>query len=209
LQEDFWLPGENQFDDLKAETLNHYEIGVSQSIHDMATVDLTFFYDDGKDRIVVAPPPPFPPVLENIGHFKTSGVEGTITAFPLPDLSVFAGFTYLESDPNDLPFAPKWSASAGMNYRFFEKFSASLDALYLDKHFAISRARTAGAVNTEQVSSFFLLNGKLSYDFSIPSWNASGCIYVAAENLTDTDYELKPDYPMPGINGMVGVVLEF
>jgi outer membrane receptor protein involved in Fe transport len=209
VQEDLWLPGENQFHDLKAETLNHYEIGVSQLIHDMATVDLTFFYDDGKDRIVVAPPPPFPPILENIGEFTTSGVEGTITAFLLPDLSVFAGFTYLESEPDDLPFAPKWSASAGVNYRFLEKFTASLDALYLGEHVAISRARIEGTINTEQVSSFFLLNGKLSYDFTTPLWNAGGCIYVAAENLTDTDYELKPDYPMPGINGMAGVVLEF
>ena len=33
--------------------------------------------------------------------------------------------------------------------------------------------------------------------------------YLAGENLTDTDYEQKKGYPMPGISGMVGLVIEF
>ncbi len=209
VQEELWLPGENQSDDLTAEILDHFEVGVSHSIKDVAKVDVTCFYDDGEDRIVVSPPPPFPPVLENIGDFKTQGVEGTLTIYPLPELSCFAGFTYLDSDPNDLPFAPKWTASAGLNYRFLERFKVSLDGLFVDEHFATSRARQEDTVNTERVSSFFILNGKLTCDFSLPSCKADGYVYIAGENLTDTDYEFKPDYPMPGINGMVGLVLEF
>lgn len=209
VQEEVFLPGENQSDKLTAEVLDHFEVGLSQAIHDIAKVDVTLFYDDGEDRIVVSPPPPFPPVLDNIGDFRNRGIESTLTVFPAPEWSFFAGFTYLDSDPNDLPFAPKWTASAGLNYRFLENFKASLDALFVDEHFATSRARQEGTVNTEKVGSFFLLNGKLTHDFSIPSWNANGHVYVAGENLTDTDYELKPDYPMPGINGMVGLVLEF
>jgi len=209
VQEEIFLPGENQSEELTAEVLDHFELGISHSLDEKVKADVTYFYDDGKDRIVVSPPPPFPPVLENIGDFRTRGVEGTLTMFPIPELSLFAGFTYLDADPNDLPFAPDWTASAGLNYRFLAKFQLSMDALYLDEHFATSRGRTEGTVNTEKVGSVFLLNAKLAYDFSIPSWNAEGYVYVAGENLTDTDYEFKPDYPMPGINGMVGVALIF
>jgi len=209
VQEEVFLPGENRSDDLTAEVIDHFEVGISHSIHDVATVDLTYFYDDGEDRIVVLPPPPFPPVLDNIEDFTTKGIEGTLTLSPLPEVSLFAGFTYLDSDPEDLPFAPDWTASAGLNYRFLEKFQASLDAIFVDEHFATSRARQEGTVNTERVGSFFLLNGKLTYDFVAPSWNAEGQIYIAGENLTDTDYEYKPDYPMPGINGMVGLTMTF
>jgi outer membrane receptor protein involved in Fe transport len=209
VQEELFMPGENQSEGLQAETLNHFELGISHLLTDKVKVDATYFYDDGENRIVVAPPPPFPPVFENVGNFRTRGVEGTVTIWPTPHLSLFAGFTYLEADPADLPYAPKWSASGGLNYRFLEKFLFSMDTLYVDEHFATSRGRTEGAINTEKVGSAFLLNAKLSYDFSIPSWRTDGCIYIAVENLTDTEYEFKPDYPMPGINGMIGLVLKF
>jgi outer membrane receptor protein involved in Fe transport len=37
----------------------------------------------------------------------------------------------------------------------------------------------------------------------------AGEVYVAGENLTDKNYEYRPNYPMPGINGMLGVQLRF
>ena len=44
--------------DLKAETVDHYEIGVRHRFGTLAIADFTFFYDDGKDRYVIVPPPP-------------------------------------------------------------------------------------------------------------------------------------------------------
>jgi iron complex outermembrane receptor protein len=37
----------------------------------------------------------------------------------------------------------------------------------------------------------------------------AGEVYVAGENLTDTDYEYRPNYPMPGATCMVGIQLKF
>jgi iron complex outermembrane receptor protein len=184
-------------------------LGISQKIEEAAEFDLTYFYDDGEDRIVVSPPPPFPPVLENIGEFRTRGVEGTVTLFPISELSTFAGFTYLDAHPNDLPYTPKWTASAGTNYRFLEKYQISLDALFVDEQFVTSRARQEGTVNTDGVGSYFVLNGKLTYDFTLRNGTLKCQAYLAGENLTDTDYEQKKGYPMPGISSMVGFVIEF
>jgi len=209
VQEEIFLPGDNKWKDLKAELIDHFEVGVSHSIRDKIRMDLTYFNDDGKDRIVVSPPPPFPPLLTNIEEYTIEGVEGTVTLSPLPELAFFAGFTYLDRDPEDLPYTPEWTASSGVNYRFLEKFRISLDAQYVDEQFVTSRARLEGTVNVDKVDSYFLLNGKLTYDFTLPYGNMKGQAYLAGENLTDTDYEQKKGYPMPGTSGMVGVLLRF
>jgi iron complex outermembrane receptor protein len=209
VQNDVFLPGENQWEGLNAEILDHYEVGISHTFEKKARIDLTFFYDDGRDRIVVSPPPPFPPLLTNIGKFSTRGVEGTVSVSPIEQLALFGGLTYMDPDPHDLPYAPQWTGSFGVNYRFFRGWQISLDGLYVDEHFVTSRARQRGTVNTDKVDAYFLLNSKLTYDFAIPSSRVTCQAYIAGENLTDTDYEQKKGYPMPGISMMGGVVVHF
>jgi iron complex outermembrane receptor protein len=72
-----------------------------------------------------------------------------------------------------------------------------------------SQARRATAVNTALVDSYAVVNAKLSYAFTTGPEGFSGTVYIAGENLTDTDYEYRPDYPMPGLNGMAGLTLMF
>ncbi len=86
--------------------------------------DLTFFYDNGKDRYVIVPPPP---AYENVEKYQIKGVEATLTLQPLKNLALFGGVTYLESDPSDLPYAPEFTASAGLNWPFLKHFKLSLD----------------------------------------------------------------------------------
>ena len=199
--------GDNRWQDLNPELVDHYEMGISHRLNRMVKMDLTCFHNDGKDRIVIAPGPPFPSLFKNIGDYTTRGVEGTITASPLPELGLFAGFTWLDADPADLPYTPEWSGSAGINYSFSERLHISLDALYVDDQYVTSRARRAGTVNTDTVDYYFLLNGKVSCDFPPLLHGIRPTVYVAVENLTDTAYEQKKGYPMPGIGFMAGVIL--
>ncbi|MCU0559358.1 MAG: TonB-dependent receptor plug domain-containing protein [Desulfobacterales bacterium] len=194
---------------LNAEKVDHYEVGIRHRFGTLAMADLTFFYDDGKDRYIVVPPPPPPPVYNNVEKFQTKGVEATLTVFPFKNVSVFGGATYLETDPNDLPYAPKFTASAGLNWRFLENFKLSLDCQYVSDFFTGSQARRLNAENTNEVDNYFILNGKLAYLFDVQQWGMAGEVYVAGENLTDTDYEYRPNYPMPGATGMVGIQLKF
>ncbi|MEW6379914.1 MAG: TonB-dependent receptor plug domain-containing protein [bacterium] len=192
---------------LDPEILDHFEVGLSHTFSPMIRADATAFQDNGRDRFRFVAPPPPPAHFENIETYKTRGVETTITLTPSPDLAFFAGGTYLDGDPYDLPNVLKWSGSAGATVRFLKHFQLSLDTLYLDEHY-VTNPRFPGA--RDKVGSAALLNGKLSYNFTIqPVKKFDGQIYLAGENLLDREYEYKKDYPMPGINGMAGLTVKF
>jgi len=209
-QDEMFMPMDNKWQNLTAELVDHFEAGISHKFNSIAKMDVTVFYDDGSDRIVVATPPPFPPVWKNVGSFTQRGVETTVTITPMRDLSFFAGATYLKSDPADLPYAPEWSASFGANYRFLKDFQISVDAVFVDDQFVYSRGRSTTAINTEKVDSYCVLSAKLTYDLVMPWYrNVRAQLFVAGENLTDASYEQKKGYPMPGITGMGGIKLRF
>jgi outer membrane receptor protein involved in Fe transport len=195
--------------DLEAETADHYEIGLQHRFGSLAAVDVTFFQDEGKNRYVIDPPPPFPPVYDNIESYRIRGLETSLSLFPVKQVSLFAGLTILDTDPSDLPYAPDLTASAGMNWRFLEHFTLNLDCQYIDSMFVDSQARRKDAENTATVDSYFLVNAKLGYSLKALIADVDGEIYLAVENLTDTDYEYLPDYPMPGTTGMLGLRLVF
>jgi iron complex outermembrane receptor protein len=151
-------------------------------------VDLTWFYDKGEEKIVTSPPPPFPPILTNIGEYKKRGIAGSITAVPVSGLWLFGGFTYLDSAPGDLPYAPEWKFCTWVNYSPVDNFQISIDTQYVDDQYVISRAARSNTVNTDEVDSYLLVNGKISYDFRLSGCDADWQVLLAAENITDTDY---------------------
>ncbi len=198
-------PLKSSWKDLEAETVDHVEIGLRHRFGALAMLDITWFRDDGENRYVIVPPPPPPPIYDNIEEYRIQGVEAVLAVNPVQDLSLFAGLTFLDTDPSDLPYAPEWTFSAGMNWRFLEKMKLSLDCQYVDEMVIGPQLRSAGAENTGNVDSYFLVNGKLSYAFVSHASRINNEIYLALENLTDSDYEYYPGYPMPGTTGMIGV----
>jgi iron complex outermembrane receptor protein len=196
----FW-GGSTLWKDLKPEELNHFELGLAHRFAPWIKADLTYFRDQGSDRLVLVYNPPH---WVNIGDFDNQGVEATVTVNPLPDLALFAGLTYIDRSPDDTPYAPQWSGSMGMNWRFLENFMLSADAQYVDNYY-VSDTRYSGS--REQVDGFLIFNAKLTYSFKVKALDMK--VFAAGENLTNQDYEYKPDYPMPGINGMLGVEFSF
>jgi len=208
-QSQLWLPGDNNEDLLQPETLDHFEAGIRQDFGQKLRLEITGFVDNGHNRIVTVPPPPFPPTWQNIGTFDTHGVEVALTWRPMADLSLFAGGTWLEADPSDLPYTPKWTATSGMTWRFLKRFTFNVEGSFVGDQFVLSRGRTATTANTEKVNEYFLLSARLAYKFPLPWAAARGEVFLAGENLTDAGYEYKPGYPMPGINGMGGFRVSF
>lgn len=209
LSEKIIPPLGKSWQNLRAEKVDHYEVGIRHRFGSLAVADVTAFYDDGKDRYVIVPPPPPPPVFDNIADYRIKGLEATLSLYPTKDLSLFAGVTFLDTEPKDLPYAPDTTLSAGMVWRFLKAFKLRLDCEYVDDVFVGEQARRSGAENPDTVDSYFLFNGKLGYLFTINAWDLDGEIFIAGENLTDADYEYLPGYPMPGINGMLGVSFVF
>jgi outer membrane cobalamin receptor len=198
---------------LGPEKIDHFEVGVVQEFGPHTQASLTLFRDDGKNRLFMFErpftPPPFPAFrlyFENVPDFRTQGIEATVTTSPLPNLSFFIGGTFLDAKPHDLPYTPTVQASAGVNWRFLERFKLSVDALYLDDY---EQADPRNGDPSATVGDFFLLNARLGYELPLPSDRVTAELFVAGENLTNTNYEYKQGYPMPGINGMIGATVSF
>lgn len=205
----FW-GGNTRWKDLDPETVDHFEAGFSHAFSRKIRADVTFFSDNGHDRLILVTSPA-PPHYQNIGDFRIQGMEATVRFAPTRELTTFIGGTWIPNrSPGNLPYAPEWSASAGANWRFFEKFRLSLDTLWqASQYVANNRVADYGGSGIAEVGGFFLLNGKISWDFRLPSPKLSGEIFLAGENLADQNYAYKKDYPMPGITGMVGVNVQF
>lgn len=201
--------------DLDPEIMDHYEVGVSWSSGSapgragLVSGDLTWFYNEGKDRYVFVTGAGGPPQYDNVESYTTKGVEISVAVYPLDELALFFGAVFMRADPTDLPYAPEKSFSAGLNWRFLERVVLNLDAQYVDDMYVNSQARRAGAENSRTVADYAVVNAKLSYEFTLHKDAVSGTFFIAGENLTDAGYEHRPGYPMPGINGMAGVCFTF
>jgi iron complex outermembrane receptor protein len=199
---------------LSAEVMDHFEVGLSHVFNQYVKADLTAFWDEGKDRYRMwsRNPSGMPPAgFSNIDSYHKYGVESTVTVTPCDDLSLFAGAAFLETSPHDMPFAPRWTLSGGLNWRFLEDFQLSADALYRSSMYTDSWARTAAPVTDPgKVTDLFLLNAKLSWFFDLPAaCLKEGELFLALENITDRSYEYSPGYRMPGITWTVGLTLNF
>ncbi len=198
----------DSWENLDPEVVDHFEVGVAYTFTKRLVADLVFFYEDGQDRYVIDPPPPYPPFYDNIEEYTIQGMEITTNWQPLDSLSLFAGVTLLDTDPSNLPYAPETTISCGANWRFLEHFKLSLDGSYVSSIHVNSQVRKANTENDDTVDSYYLINGKFSYMFDWMAGKYKGEIFVAGENLTDEDYEYQPGYTMPGLNAMVGFQIE-
>ncbi len=185
---------------LRAEKIDHYEVGLAHKLTPWLKGDLTVFWDYGKDRLVFKTPPPR---FENLAEYHTQGMEMTITLNPFPELEIFIGGTYLEKSPDDLPYAPKWTFTGGLAYCFLKDFTLNVDSQYVaDRYVSNPRYPTAAP---DKVGDYYLLNAKLAYKLKWVRCLKQTEIYIAGENLTNVSYEYLKGYPAPGITVMGGV----
>jgi iron complex outermembrane receptor protein len=193
--------------DLDPEVLDHFEVGLRHDFGTLARAEATLFRDAGRDRYVIVPAPPFPPRYANIEEYTLRGLELALTLWPTDDVSLFAGATFLDPEPADLPYAPHTSISLGGTWSFLEHWRLAIDGQHVSSMHVGSQARRAGTENAKEVDASTVVNARLGYGWT---WERlQGEIFVAAENLFDADYEYQPGYPMPGTTAMVGLDLRF
>lgn len=196
---DAWGRGDD-WKDLDAELLDHFEVGVSQGVTGQLRLSLTGYYDDVSDAIRFVPPPPFPPLFENIGDYDVLGAEATIEWLPRRNIRLFAGSAYSYTEPRDVPNVPEWTVSFGAMYRPIDKVTIHVDGQWIDSLYVLNPRYTSAQ---KSVDAYFLLNARLSYDIS-----RHVEIFVVGENLTDANYEFRPGYPLPGISGTIGLEIK-
>jgi len=193
----------DEWRDLRPELMDHFEVGLAPRLGSKATLDVTFFLDDVRNALRFVPPPPPPPRWSNTGAYRARGAEVSFSVQPVPSVGLFAGAAYTETTPAEVPFTPRWTFSGGAVAEV-SVFRIALDAQWVDERVA-GNPRFPGLLTT--VDSYFLLNGKVAARLDAVSPGLE--VFLAGENLTDSDYAYRPGYPMPGASVSGGASLRF
>ena len=193
---------------LSAEELDHAEVGFKLTPFETTQIDVSVFADQVKNRYIFGFPPnvPPPPQFLNLGTYTIRGTEVAIRQNITRNWTVFGGLTLLDPSIDNLPYTPKRAVTAGINGQM-GPIRLTVDTQYQSSVAALNRPRAAGAVNTERVDSFVIMNARVSYQ--LPMLGKRGEIFVAMENLLDAHYAYRPGYPMPGRWGQIGFSASF
>ncbi|HEX9872033.1 MAG TPA: TonB-dependent receptor, partial [Candidatus Tectomicrobia bacterium] len=148
------------------------------------------------------PPDPITGLQVLEGEQRVQGVEFGVVGRPLPALSVFAGYTYLDSEilesnemvngisvvGNELPNAPHHSFSLWTTYDFLERWQVGTGIFYVGERFANN-------ANTSVAPSYVRWDLTVGYQI-----NKNIQLRLNAINLTDELYfdGVHPSHIIPG-----------
>lgn len=193
--------------DLAPETVDHTEIGAKFKPQAGTTIDVAVFNDALKNRYIFGfPPLVTPPAFVNLGAYEVRGLEASVQQDLSSDWNLFVAATLLDSSIDNLPYAPEHVIVLGLNGRV-GTWKIGVDAQNQSSMLTLNQARAAGAANTQSVDGFTVINARAAYP--LEALGKRGEMFVALENITDTNYEMRPGYPMPGASAQVGVNVSF
>jgi len=210
---------------VEPEKIDHFEAGITfapkPSHFFSCTLDASYFFDNGKNRIIVTSQ--VPGNASSVSSFKLQGLElsASFKIFPgklyADTVELFAGSTWYTdlkaTDENgnstkQIPFTPVFSLSAGFRWVFLKHFNLSGDFQFLHNlctgTMGSSPTFTAPA-EEDKLDDIFLLNLRLGYNLVQEKWRlADSEIFVSVNNVFNTKYEYYTGYIMPGITYMIG-----
>jgi iron complex outermembrane receptor protein len=176
--------------DLQPERMMNYEISWLQSLlNNRLSIELTAFKVKG-DNLIQVVVPPFPAMRQNVGSFDNEGIEFMAKFSVNRNLYLNANYNFLHLTKIVLA-APRQQVNVGANYRY-KIYSAHLSAQYIDKLFTV--------LATSTTQSYLLMNVRLTAQPF--KWLE---LFIAGDNLTNSQYQINYGYPMPGINFNTGV----
>jgi iron complex outermembrane receptor protein len=212
---------------VRPELVYHYEAGISHQFDGIAALGGSYFFDDGRNRIIAAGFVPENASL--VSYFRITGVELYGSLSPIPDLSVFAGGTWMAVEARgedgvvvtQMPFTPDFSVSAGLSWKLscfnipaLAGLALSADYRFLGGLYANTNLQfNAGFVNsgdTSKLEDQHILHLRLSYAVSYPKWRVDAAeVFLDIDNALNRPYQYWPGYPMPGITLTGGINVKF
>jgi outer membrane cobalamin receptor len=193
LNPDYWQT-------LEAEHMNNWEVGILHNIAECLDYSVTYFSGSVTDALRVT----FPgPKYMNVGNYDVKGVEFTIDLTPAQFINMFFGGSLQTTTPDDFPYTPGYTFTAGLNIAPFENLGIDLIIQAVDEHYTGDPRTPAKA--TVLVEDYVLCNANISYNIqSLLGTSNRAVVFLFIENLGNTKYYLKPGYPMPGTTTMAG-----
>jgi len=153
------------------------------------SIDITGFYIKGDNLIETTGV--YPDVInQNTGSFEHYGVEFQGKYSIIKDLEILLNYSWLHTDKPVIA-APEHMAYFEGNYRV-KGFIFNLSLQYINQ--------LTTQVSPPATESYALLSARVSYTFG-----KILTFYIDGNNLTNENYEINYDYPMPGIAVMAGI----
>ena len=175
---------------LKPEHIWNYELGIEQKLLDYRLdFELTAYYDEG-DNIIVVTPPFF--IKNNSGSFIHKGIELQGKYLISDNFNTSINYSYLNTN-NPTLYAPKHNLNLQVAYNY-----SSLQIL-------LDLSQISGLYSNIEKSlkqNYFLADLIINYNLLNPVE-----LFVKGENLFDKRYEINDGYPMPGRTIIAGVKL--
>lgn len=188
---------------LDAEKLDYFALGAKAKLGESADVTVSFFHTDAKDRIDKTATG-----YVNAGNARASGVEASGHWAVTDDLALFAGGSFTAPETHPVSRLPRWAFTAGATWKICDWLAWSVDGQYIGSMYAYSVRAAADAENLRRLDDALVFNTRLAVP--LESFTpVKGELYVALENVTDTNYSYYPGYPMGGIMWYLGCRLKF
>jgi iron complex outermembrane receptor protein len=210
-------------DEARPETVNHFEWGLSYKHRSVLSLSASYYYDDGRDRIVAAGTD-VPGNASVASYFRIQGLEagGSVsleTGRPfLKRLVVFAGFNWIAClrargedsvEVSRMPYTPVFTASAGFKWSFPGNFHLGGDWQFLHELYAggtYPGAYFSEISGEQRLDDISLAGLRLSYSFAYTRWRIeSGELFISAANLLNRRYEYYQGYTMPPFSLTLGL----
>ncbi len=209
---------------IKPEVVDHYEVGVTHTWPELASVSVTAFKDKGKDRFQAYMYGMVPAVFNDpVGRYEIQGLEVSGTLSPTARIECFASGTWLDPEATGnngvecdyMPYTPEFQFQAGINWKVTETVSLYLDMQHLQDLYqgTVRRSNTlnyAQLTEADKLSDITLFNARIAYSFDYAPMQLKGSeLFLAANNIFDEHYEYAKGYEMPGATVFAGASLRF
>ncbi len=206
---------------LKPESATQYDLGmVFHKQYNQGFVRNLYFQADGyyntiHDKIIAYPKgQQFRWTMLNLGRVHITGVDvmGSIALQPLSDFLITARLQYTYQDARDvtdasdtffkhqIPYIPYNSGSAIVNLAY-RNWTLNYSFIYSGK-----RYNQQENIPNNYMQPWYTSDVSLQYDFKIFGIKCRGMLEI--NNILDQKYDVILNYPMPGINGVVGLQVE-
>ena len=150
----------------------------------------------------------------NLGRVHITGVDvmGSIALQPLSDFLITARLQYTYQDARDvtdasdtffkhqIPYIPYNSGSAIVNLAY-RNWTLNYSFIYSGK-----RYNQQENIPNNYMQPWYTSDVSLQYDFKIFGTKCRSMLEI--NNILDQKYDVILNYPMPGINGVVGLQIE-
>ena len=206
---------------LKPESATQYDLGVvfnkQYNGHLLKNVQFQAdgYYNTIHDKIIAYPKgQQFRWTMLNLGRVHITGIDvmGAIALQPINDLVVTARLQYTYQDARDvtnasdvfykdqIPYIPYNSGSAIVNLAY-HNWTLNYSFIYSGK-----RYNQQENIPNNYMQPWYTSDVSLQYDFKVFGTKCRAMLEV--NNILNQKYDVILNYPMPGINGLVGLQVE-